>query len=215
MFTWRQCAEHGGWVFLWQKNAACPAEYEELFEPVSGVEVTRVLDSRANVVDSWHTHPDWKDPGGFLYQGLRPKPAVAAEVARWVGSLGGAGNYLSIHHRGTDLTQRMQKQGMKNTPPERQMEFLDQCPPDLPIWLATDDAATQDKFMARYGERMRFQEFGPASGKRQTGMSHALVDAYVCMLAKHHAGCWKSSFSAFIRHHRSRVSRAEIMSLVS
>lgn len=207
IFTWR-AMETSPWAFVWTPHIECPARFDELFQPIPGVEMI-AADKPGHVdVKGWHAHPKWSDNGTFLYDGLLPSEAVAIEAKRQIDELGGPGNYLSIHFRSTDLANRA------NTKPETQINFLNDCPRNLPIWLATDCKQSQEIFKKEFGSRIVCREIVPSKALRQTTVQEALADIYACMMARHHAGMWQSSFSAFIVHNRHRTTwrkRLEIL----
>ena len=90
--------------------------------------------------------------------------------------------------------------------------FCDRHDP-LPIFLATDNAATQAAFAARYGARLRAdadaaaaleaaRAGADAAGARHTSVADAVADLEACVAAKVFKGTELSSFSDAVAHLR-------------
>ena len=63
---------------------------------------------------------------------------------------------------------------------EEYMEFIDQYPTELNIYIATDCRKTQQKFIDKYGDRLIYKKIEDNENIRQTSLQDAVKDMYVC-----------------------------------
>ena len=81
--------------------------------------------------------------------------------------------------------------------------------PEHRIFIATDNAATQDALVRRYGARaVTNQPICRTRHVRQTTLVDAVVDLLVCTKSDRFMGSFGSSFSDTIAHLRSVSGRA-------
>ena len=74
----------------------------------------------------------------------------------------------------------------------------------LPIFVATDNAETQERLRERFGERVQaMKPIVHASGAlRHTPLTDAVVELFTCVAARVFKGSYASSFSDTIHHVR-------------
>ena len=74
-------------------------------------------------------------------------------------------------------------------------KFIDSQPKNIYIYLATDNRKTQDKFIKKYGNRIKINKMIIQNDKvRQTNLEDAIIDLFVCSRAKKFKGSGWSSF---------------------
>ena len=184
---------------LWPVNNVCPGRFEDAFEPLPNVTFVDQHDDslpRPRFPPPSHDfHPELKVRGeqavSEAYRALRPTPAVHARVHAILEELGAS--FLSLHLRRTDHW------GGPDTD-EAFMDYVD-AQPRQHVFLATDNAATQEKLVAyatRHGTRVFTAQtiVADQTRLRQTSLPDAAVDLFV---AAHATGPFKgtktSSFS--------------------
>ena len=201
-------------VAFWRLSPECDATFEELYEPLDGVRFLHALPPNLPTAPrgAYDTHPDlqFTERESAMYAQLRPRPSVAARVAARLKAFDGA-EFCAIHVRRTDHAELFGERS-----PCRDVDFYAFCDrhDPLPIFLATDNAATQAAFAARYGARLRAltpmrprrsKRNAPgadAPGVRHTSVADAVADLEACVAAKVFKGTELSSFSDAVLHLR-------------
>ena len=201
-------------VVFWRLSPECDATFEELYEPLDGVRFLHALPPNLPTAPrgAYDTHPDlqFTERESAMYAQLRPRPSIAARVAARLKAFGGA-DFLAIHVRRTDHAELFGERS-----PCRDIDFYAFCDrhEPLPIFLATDNAATQAAFLARYGARLRAltpmrprrskrrASGADAPGARHTSVADAVADLEACVHAKVFKGTELSSFSDAVAHLR-------------
>ena len=215
-------------VLVWEKMTACNALYRELFEPIEGCVVVEHFDDlelvrpglsrlpRGVFPTVYYTHPAVHNTPleTSMWEVLRPVASIRAAVEANLATLGDS--FVAVHVRRTDhMTSEGGKIAKMKAAGEWVTEddfrhFLDRHG-GRPIYLATDNAATQQEFLARYGERIRCCvpiEPPPADASevyRHTHLSQAVVDIFTCAASHAFMGTYYSSFSDAIQ--RLRLAR--------
>ena len=219
-------------VLHWQRTAACTTRFCDLFEPMNGcividelVDLDMVQPGLARlpldiIPATPYTHPSilGTQRETSMWSDVQPLQALQKLIDAKLEELGPA--FVAVHVRRTDhMTEGGQKELAKLTgaftSDESFERFLD-AHRELPIYVATDDRATQERFVARYGARIRARTaFGPrpqdgqtahpASVHRQTPIAEAVVDLFCCVAAVAFKGTYYSSFSDAIM--RLRLAR--------
>lgn len=114
--------------------------------------------------------------------------------------------YVAVHVRRTDLValQLHRKQEVRED-----TYFFDEIDKSgiEAIYLATDNAKTQNAFRRKYGSRLLVHDAIHGYGSRHrpvrcTPMAHAIADLYTCVKASHFIGTNYSSFSGEIARAR-------------
>ena len=213
VLSYWQVAQAGGnqLVAVWKADDHCNGHFLECFAPLSGVRFIRQPPSwcpAPEVVNN--THPDigaLAEIEGYAH--LIPTTALQAAVAARVLALG---PFVAVHVRRTDLPVFMGAvfAAHGQTTNATFMAFLDRHHAHA-VHIATCCAETHELFRATYNARCVgvLPEFTP--GKlRQTTLSDAVVDLFVCASSEHFLGSYGSSFSETISHLRAhnRLERA-------
>ena len=117
--------------------------WSDVFEPLPNVTFVEEL---------WNFDAQsWGPLGEFPpdYSELRPSAQVALEVANVVAGSGLQSGYAAIHVRRTDFT-HLTLGYFPPTPDEQFDAFVQGLDPELPLYLATDNRETQEKFARKY-----------------------------------------------------------------
>jgi len=201
-------------VVFWRLSPECDATFDELYEPLDGVRFLHALPPNLPIVPrgAYDTHPElqFSERESAMYAQLRPRPSISARVAARLKAFGGA-EFCAIHVRRTDHAELFGERS-----PCRDVDFYAFCDrhDPMPIFLATDNAATQAAFAARYGTRLkaltpmrprRSKRNAPgadAPGVRHTSVADAVADLETCAAATIFKGTELSSFSDAVAHLR-------------
>jgi len=203
-------------IVLWRRGAACDARFADCFEPLSGVTFLHDIaelshpqrsalalaggEAAASTYDS-HPAVKYTDAESLMYSSLTPQSAIRDAVASAAAAFGGP--FVAAHMRRTDHVAMFGDW----TPDAAFCAFLDRHA-SLPIFLSTDNAATQDSMLRRYPTRLHGLapvSSPPASGagggccpsseRRHTSVERAVVDLFTCVEAERFMGTFMSSFS--------------------
>lgn len=172
---------------LWPVNYACPAFWTDMFEPISKVNFVESSERQAN----------------------RYKPKIGQERYLTLHDLKPVINvpkieepYTAVHIRRTDLVKVQRKRGIPVRSEENFIEEVEKTGIDL-VYLATDNAKTQNIFRRHFKERLFYYDHIVTYGSnykpyRCTTMEHAIYDLYTCLNATHFIPTALSSFSGTI-----------------
>lgn len=176
---------------LWPVTHACPAYWDDMFHPLERVRFERCAASQAIK----HRKPI-SDKRSITLLDLKPQQAID-EICD---------PYVAAHVRRTDLValQVHRKQEVRSD--EYFFDEIDKTGIER-VYLATDNAKTQNAFRRKYGDRLLVHEAVVGYGSRHkpfrcTPMTHAIADLYACINADHFVGTNYSSFSGEIRRAR-------------
>lgn len=192
---------------IWHLSEACPEKYDNLFEPIPNLEVLysdETIPIDINIInpeEKYKYNPDfinyWNNEDGHLignsYSLLKPLPSIQNEIDSTKQKLGK--NYIACHIRRTDALTHPAYKDNKNSDTDY-MNFIDQYPKDLKIYIATDCRDTQKIFIYLYGDRMIYKKIEDNNNLRQTSLQDAVKDMYVCAGAKyfkHSVGSFSST----------------------
>jgi hypothetical protein len=189
---------HGPLEVYWDE--AVP-HFNTVLEPLPGV---TFVDHGASMDATDYGIPD-AAPSDWRrgYADLRPKPDILARIFGIRAAL--VGEYLAIHVRRTDMTPLAAKIGIALPTDAEYVAWMEQWP-DLPVFLATDNAETQARFLAAHPrmtaasalvgrEHVRDDADHPVNGT----LADAVVDLFVCAGATHWMGQGFGTFSGTIR----------------
>lgn len=198
----------------WRRAQECPARFDDLFEPIEGATVlcgdlTELPQpyraDRLPTILAWTSacHP-WvvgTPTETAMYADLKPLLPLRQSVAKLLEACGK--RFVAIHVRRTDHKFNEQTSYASFN------AFLEKHG-DLPIFLATDNATTQQCFKDRFGDRLcALDEIAVPSDKdrakhefRHTPVSRAVAEMFVCAEATIFKGSYYSSFSDTIMHLR-------------
>lgn len=189
---------------IWHLSEACPQKYDELFEPMPNLDVIysdEIIPIDINIENPKETYMYNPDYINFLnyndwnlignsYLLLKPVPLVQNNIDITKTKLGE--NYIACHIRRTDaLTASGYKDNI--TKDEEYINFINQYPINLKVYIATDCRDTQKKFIDIYGDRMVYKKIEDNNNLRQTSVQDAVKDMYVCAGAKY----FKKSYGTF------------------
>lgn len=180
-------------VWIWNNNVPCPGDFLDCFEPIDGVKIVSSGEGDCHFSGWLPLAPENEQ---LLRDCLQPRPAIVDAVARWRSSL--EHDYIALHVRRTDLALHMQQFGQDISGYECAHRFVEQFPPATRIFLAADNAESQQFFKDRYGARVFFKPIIPSDSYRQTTLLDAVVDLYVCVGAAKFAGTECSTFTKMI-----------------
>lgn len=183
--------EHKQLNVIWVPTNACPDHFLNLFHPITNMNFVRTV----NRLDynSYAAYEPCNTP--MMYIGLKPLPKICNIIRTNINTLGE--NYIALHIRRTDHSEDAKKHGLF-TSDEEFIAFIE-AHPDQNIYIATDNRATQDKFLSLYGERIKcMQMIIPQPFLRQTTLDKAVVDIFTCAFANKFKGSGWSSFSDLI-----------------
>ena len=198
-------------VVFWRLSPECEATFDELYAPLDGVRFVHELPPNlpSTPRGAYDTHPtlQFSEREAQMYAQLRPRASVATRVAARLKAFDG--DFCAVHIRRTDHAELFGERS-----PCRDADFFDFCDrhAKLPIFLATDNRATQQAFAARFGARLRpltpmrprrSKRRAPgADGARCTSVADAVADLETCVAATVFKGSELSSFSDAVAHLR-------------
>lgn len=174
-------------VVYWPITVHCNGSFIRHFESIPGVHVLQREPEPGRKVD----YSGWAACGPLEIGALKPLPALQERIAAIKASLGP--EYDAMHIRRTDLP-------AASDSPDADFEQFVVDAADAPVYLATDNAATQRHFLAAFGP----QKIHTASTitdrgtLRQTPLDIAIIDLFVCSGAAYFKGTASSSFTDFI-----------------
>jgi len=172
----------------WNISEECPDKYEKLFKAIDNVDIkysyltkTNYANNIKNYIYDFKTY--WNhEKSNFIkenyYLLLKPLPEIQNEIDNTKLQLGE--NYIACHIRRTDaLKHRDYKKHIKND--TEYINFINQYPKDLKIYIATDCRNTQKKFINLYNDRIIYKKIENNNNLRQTSMQDAVKDIYICV----------------------------------
>ena len=169
---------------------------EEL--PPTAAEALQCLSQQA-----WDTYYPYKctDVEWRMYEALRPRAALREAIDERVRQCGRPQQFAALHVRRTDF--RGLFGDTQNSSDADFDAFVDALPPQQRVFVATDNASTQQRLASRLGDRLCALTPLDAQARRPTSVAAAVVDLYTCAAA---TGPFKgtrwSSFSDTVSHLR-------------
>lgn len=164
---------------VWVISPICPDIFENIFKPIPNVEFVYTDEIKEYDYKSWKI-----DNIDYIskkyYKLLEPIDSIQLEINQTKLLLTNKSeNYIACHLRRTDGWNH--KQYIKNRhEDEEYMEFIDQYPIELNIYIATDCRKTQQKFIDKYGDRLIYKKIEDNNDIRQTSLQDAVKDMYIC-----------------------------------
>ena len=204
-------AENRALYVIWTADAACEGHFLDHFEPLEDVRFVEPEDAPQNGIVVERTidfHDLVRHHGGreaHCFADLKPRPDVAAAVDANVEEVGS--DAVAVHIRRTDHF----AQACDRVHPTDDAEF--DCFADAHsgarIFLATDNAATRQRFIARHGvdrvsvgASLLSTPEGDGAPLRHSSLRCAVVDLLTCARCRVFKGSAYSSFSDAIAHVR-------------
>jgi hypothetical protein len=189
-------------LVVWSPDDACMGHFLDHFQPLRGVrfieaEEAAALPPELHVPRTIDYHELIRHNSGheaLCFADLVPLPEVEAAVAANLNVLGSEA--LAVHVRRTDHFS-LRTERVAPTSDVDFYAFLD-APANRsrPIYLATDNAATQRRFLDRYGTRVRAcTHIADSDRLRHTSLRASVVDLLTCAACCVFKGSAFSSFS--------------------
>lgn len=177
---------------IWVPDQECNGHFLDVFEPVPGVEF--VEDSFINMLLPMAIE-SYLASGPRDYSRLVPVEPVRQRVQTLLHELGRP--FVAMHLRRTDLATLGANADLNDDKFEKVVRDEN---PSHKFYLATDNAATQSGFLAKFPGRIVVNKPIANSGAlRQTGLDHAVVDLFTCAQSDRFVGTNNSSFSQEIQ----------------
>jgi 2-polyprenyl-3-methyl-5-hydroxy-6-metoxy-1,4-benzoquinol methylase len=187
---------------VWLLNDQCPERFDKLFYPIKDVDI--IYDP---IDESLYDYKNWdKENNEYIkekyYRLLHPIITIETDIINMKQLLSYDNkNYIACHIRRTDaLTHQWYKEHTKSD--EEYIAFINSCPANYKIYIATDCKITQKKFIDIYGDRMIYKLILDTDQLRQTTLADAVKDMYVCAGAKYFMRSY-GTFSDTIEHIRN------------
>jgi hypothetical protein len=188
---------------IWVKDIQCPEDFKNLFEPINNVEIIYSENIISNNLIDFNVgwNPDDRYIKNNYFKYLKPIKTIQDDIDQLKILL--QNNYIACHIRRTDIStlQNILSDFYINED-DAYVNFINQYPEDLKIYIATDNKDTQDKFINIYGNRIIYKIISKSDNLRQTSVQDAVKDMYVCAGATYFMGSPHSSFSDTINEIR-------------
>jgi hypothetical protein len=187
---------------IWITDEQCPEKFDDLFYPIEDVNI-----SYEPIEESLYDYKNWdKENNKYIeanyYSLLKPVVNIQNKIDDIKKLLAyDSKNYIACHIRRTDaLTHELYKFYIKDD--EEYINFINNIPDNLKIYIATDCKLTQQKFIDLYGDRMIYKKIKDSTNLRQTSLEDAVIDMYVCSGSKYFMRSY-GSFSNTIEYIRN------------
>ena len=168
--------------FFWIKCIECYENFDNLFYPIENVTIISEIEN--NEYDyKTHAIENTNYINENYYSLLKPINSIQSDIDNTKKLL--EKDYIACHLRRTDGWNHYRKD---NYDDDEYMDFIDQYPKDLKIYIATDCRNTQQKFIDKYGDRLIYKKIEDnklQNTYRQTSIQDAVKDMYVCAGAKY------------------------------
>jgi hypothetical protein len=174
----------------WKPAPECAGHFLDVFCPISDV---RFLSQRPTVFDyrGCYCCPQIGPLTAPICAPLVLRPAPAARVAELAEA-----PYDAVHVRRTDHVALATKV-KKFIPLERFEQFI--AAAARPVYLACDNRKTQQQLCRRYGRKLFVHaSIGASRQLRQTSLTHAVIDLWMCAGSVQFFGTEYSSFTDLI-----------------
>jgi hypothetical protein len=165
---------------IWIINYECPDTFENLFKPIPNVEFIYMDKIDYDYKTGYKYNDDFIQE--TYYKLLQPIDSIQQEIDNTKKLLNY--EYIACHLRRTDGWNHNTYIKDRHTD-EEYMDFIDQYPQELKIYIATDCRDTQKKFIDKYGDRLIYKKIEDNDNLRQTSLQDAVKDMYVCADAKY------------------------------
>jgi hypothetical protein len=170
---------------IWIVDEQCPDRFDTLFHPIKDIEI--IYDP---IDEALYDYKNWdKQNNDYIkakyYSLLKPIVNIKIKIDDIKQLLSyNSKNYIACHIRRTDaLTHEWYKRYVKTD--EEYIKFINNCPYNYKIYIATDCKLTQEKFIKLYGDRIIYKDIPVTTELRQTSLEDAVKDMWVCAGAKY------------------------------
>lgn len=164
--------------YVWINDTACPCNFEDLFEPIKNLQILSLhLPYKCNY---YFVCNDLKN--NYIIDNywalLKPVLKIQIEINKNLDLLGK--HFIACHIRRTDgWNHGTYKHEQKYD--EDYINFINKCPKNLNIYIATDCQFTQQKFIDLYSDRLIVKKIlHDNKSLRQTSVQDAVKDMYIC-----------------------------------
>jgi hypothetical protein len=201
LLSWLKKARADGQqlVVYWPITVHCNGSFIRCFESIPGVHVLQREPEPGRRLD----YRGWDACGPLEISALRPSQTIKERIELIRATLGS--EYDAVHIRRTDLP--AERDG--NYIPDSEFEQFIADAADAPVYLATDNAATQRHFLETFSPakiRIATKITDRDGSLRQTPLDIAVIDLFMCAGATYFKGTVGSSFTEMIETMRSHSS---------
>lgn len=214
---------------IWRKDDYCPGHFLDVFLPIPGVKFFKSPPNGASLASlhaATDTHPSVKATPNeaYSYAPLTPSDALRQAIAQQLATCGQS--FAAMHVRRTDLftavpasqhTQDAEFEAWADSLVPRVNERRAPRHKDgVCIFVATDNAETQQRFLSTYGDAAKVHKrIKPSGALRQTALAEAVVDLFVCAAASlGFMGSHYSSYSDAIRFLRAAHGKPDAVKAI-
>lgn len=198
IFSYLQKAKENGGVLevSWPVDQECNGHFLDVFKPVENV---MFVEDESNLnFYGFELCPGYERFSD--YRELVPVDTVLNKICDMKEKMG---RYAAVHVRRTDKLDPIKAPWFTNTENEEFFNFIESHNFQN-VFLAADSADTQKLFKNRYGDRIFYSsEIEPSNNLRQTSLSHAVLDLFLCIRSTVFFGTAKSGFTSFIEANRT------------
>jgi hypothetical protein len=170
---------------VWIIDDECPSRFDSLFYPIDDVTIIyEEIDESLYDHKNWNIHNNDYIKANY-YSLLHPIITIQSDINNMKQLLSYDNkNYIACHIRRTDAIKH-HWYGKHIKQDEEYINFINNCPKNCNIYIATDCKLTQEKFIKIYGDRLKYKPILDTKKLRQTSLRDAVKDMYVCAGAKY------------------------------
>jgi hypothetical protein len=191
-------------VVIWIPDATCNGEFLEYFKPIPGVtfvnhKIEPIHYTGQAMTETIVTHYGLKQEKD-LYCYLTLHDDLEDAVQNFIQN-NQLNKCVGIHVRRTDYTGNLIGKILNGTNADKDFcDYIQKYSANRQFFLATDNRDTQEYYIQKYSDRVRFYASIPRSDNlRKTTLKNAIIDIYLLSYCKSIKGTYKSSFSEFAR----------------
>jgi hypothetical protein len=199
LLSWLKKARDDGQqlVVYWPVSSHCNGSFIRCFEAIPGVHVLQREPEPGRRLD----YQGCEACGPMALDAIRPSQTIRERIELIRATLGP--EYDAVHIRRTDLP-------AERYVPDADFEQFIMDAADAPVYLATDNAATQKHFTEKFGNIRKATTIIARDGTlRQTPLDIAVIDLFICAGAAYFKGTVGSSFTEMIEAMRFHDSSSE------
>jgi hypothetical protein len=198
LLSWKMkaIADERHLVCYWPKTRLCNGLFSDCFEPIEGIEFVYEEPGPARHVD----YEGDQSIGEIDIHGLKPRSELMSRINNNISFLK---DYDAVHVRRTDFNAVANEKRIF-VPDTEFFSFIDEGNGKTPIFLATDNMATQFAFSQKYKGLIRINRaLRNTDTLRNSTLEDAVIDLFTCAAAKYFMGTKGSAFTDFIELLRS------------
>lgn len=182
----------------WLNNIKCNGWFVDYFHPIKDVIFTTDI-NHCDVFD-WKPCPGFDPKDLFIYKELLLLPHMEEKINHLAKTMA---NFIAVHVRRTD---KVTYNGIHNLTSDQTFFNFIENNPDYNVFLASDNAESQEIFKKRYGKKIFCSsQIVPTESFRKTSLEIAIIDLFLCIKSKKFLGTNLSGFSDMIyQFHKER-----------